>query len=279
MISGPSNDVELSDLCSAAKRQFDAGRAAWPSIALEFEAFERYFARHATVEIPPGELHASDMYLACACSYGIASALAELEGTFRNDVARAVASIDSSHAFVEDTLQATRERLLTGKGPSKIADYAGRSSLRSWLCAVAVRWAIGQRRRKREQHHEPFNTEHDMRLVSKGPDFEYLRRRYKSVFEQAVRTAVDRLPAKQRLLLRLNLVDGMSVDKLGTVYRVGRSTAARWLATARQELLEGVRRHLRHELRVTSAELDSLGADLRSQLDVSLHKLLARTNG
>jgi RNA polymerase sigma-70 factor, ECF subfamily len=267
------------DILQLARRRFEAGRVAWPHVALGFEAFHCYFARHATAETLPIESHAADMYLACACSLGVDAALVAFEDKFTADMARAVASVDPSRAFVEDVLQATRERLLIGRGstPGKIADFAGRATLRTWLCAVAVRWAISQLRRKGGQRHDRYSAEHDVRLAKNGPEFEYLRRRYTVVFEEAVQVAIGRLPREQRLLLRLNL-DGMTIDKLGAAYRVGRSTAARWLASARRDLLAAVRDELRTKLRVTSTELDSIGADVRSQLDLSLRRLLVQTS-
>jgi RNA polymerase sigma-70 factor (ECF subfamily) len=271
------DDAASGEQRSAARRAFKVGRAKWPQLALEFEAFNRYFARHTTTAAPSRDEHAADMYLACACACGIDGALAAFERTLVGDMARAVGSIDSTGAFIEEILQATRERLFVGKGgqPGKIANYAGRASLRSWLCAVAVRSAISWRRRKGEQPHKPFAAEADRRLARGGPEFEYLRARYKGVFEDAVRSAVKHLPAKERMLLRLHFVDGLSIDKLGTVYRVGRSTAARWLARARHALLEKARQELHTRLRLTSTELDGLAAEIRSQLEVSIVPLLA----
>jgi RNA polymerase sigma-70 factor (ECF subfamily) len=273
------DEATSSEQRSAALLAFEVGRARWPQLALEFDAFNRYFARHARGAVPPCHEHSADMYLACACGSGIDGALAAFECTLLGDMARAVASIDSSGAFIEEILQATRERLFVSRGgqPGKIANYAGRASLRSWLCAVAVRSAISWRRRKGEQRHKPFAAEADRRLAHGGPEFEYLRARYKVVFEDAVRSAVKQLPAKERMLLRLHFVDGMSIDKLGTVYRVGRSTAARWLASARRVLLEKARQELHTRLRLTSTELDGLAAEMRSQLEVSLVPLLATT--
>ena len=264
------------DWCPA-RRIFEKGRDVWPELALPFELFDAYFARHAMPDAVAQEGNAADMYLACASAHGIDGAFARLEPTMIGDVARAVATVDSSPAFVEEVLQALRERLLVRRGPepSKISDYAGLASLRSWLCAVAVRWAISQRRRKSAQRHTSFRPDQDKRLANTGPEYEYLRQRYKGVFEEAVRDAIRRMPAEQRLLLRLNLVDGMSVDKLGALYKVGRSTAARWLASARRALFEAVRGDLRDKLRLTSTELDSLGGDLRSLLDVSVFEVLA----
>jgi RNA polymerase sigma-70 factor (ECF subfamily) len=273
--------LRSNDLRHAVDRLFDAGRMAWPQFDVDAGLFERYVTRHASGETPPGDIYAADMYLACACAHGVNAALAVLERTLEGNVARAVASIDSSHAFVEDVLQTVRERLLVRRDdePGKISEYAGRASLRTWLCAVAVRCAISQRRLKGEQCHADLAVEDDRRLAKGGPEFDYLRRRYKGAFEEAVRGAIERLSSKERALLRLNLVEGMSIDRLGTVYQVGRSTAARWLASARRALLEEARRKLRENVRLTSTELESLSAAMHSQLDVSILRLLGRTTG
>jgi RNA polymerase sigma-70 factor (ECF subfamily) len=276
--SNRASDGERSALRAAAQLRFDLGRAVWPQIALEFEDFERYFARHATVDALPPEANAADMYLACASAHAAEGALVALESMLSSEVARAVAAVVPSRAFVEDTLQAAREHLLVPRAPElgKIVDYAGRASLKRWLCAVAVRLAISRQRRKGEQGHQPFADEDDRRLAKGGPEFDHLRNRYQETFEEAVRMAVEGLPVKERMLLRLNLVSGMSIDQIGTAYKVGRSTAARWLASARSALLAEARRELRVRLHLSSAELDSIGAELRSHLDVSILRLLAR---
>jgi RNA polymerase sigma-70 factor (ECF subfamily) len=260
--------------------RFARCRAAWPQLDLAFDEFDRSFAQRVGFEGPPVEAHAADLYLACACALGRGEALAAFERTFSADMERAVASIDSSRAFIEETLQVLRERLFVRKNgrPGRIADYAGRASLRTWLTAVAVRSAISLRRRKGEHPHEAFANEDDQRLIARGPEHEYLLSQYKGAFEDAVRMALARLPAKERMLLRLNLVDGMSVDKLGIAYRVARATAARWLAHARRVLLEQARAELCGKLGIASAELDSLAADICSQIDVSVLRLLTDTH-
>jgi RNA polymerase sigma-70 factor, ECF subfamily len=270
----------VADARAAALRHFDLGRMAWPQLALGLDAFTAYFERHALSGVLPRDGHAADMYLACSCACAIEGGLAAFERDLGGDMARAVASIDASTAFVEDVQQIIRERLFVARGgePGKIATYGGRSSLKSWLAAVAVRSAISRRRRKGDQRPIHFVGTDDLCLAG-GPEFEYLRGRYKSVFEGAVRSAVERLPAKERMLLRLNLVNGMSIDRLGAAYRVGRSTAARWLADARLALIAEARCALRTELQVSSAELDSLAAEMRSQLEVSILSLLAPRNG
>ncbi|HEY2517323.1 MAG TPA: hypothetical protein VGI39_40900 [Polyangiaceae bacterium] len=261
----------------AARSFFEAGRSAWPSFALPYEAFEAFFGLHVALAAPL-DLHAADMYLACACARGEPAALAAFERAYAIDLARAVGSIDPGQAAVDDVLQAMRERLfvpIDGQ-PGKIANYGGRASLRTWLTAIAVRDALSRRRRKGEQRHEAFVPERDRRLVRGGPELEYLHRRYKGPCEEAVRSAVERLPSKQKMLLRLNLIDGMSIDQLAVMYKASRATTARWLVAARSALVEEARREMRAKLGLTASELDGLGPDLQSQLEVSILRLLGQ---
>jgi RNA polymerase sigma-70 factor (ECF subfamily) len=265
----------------AAQRYFDRGRATWPDVDLEPSKFASYLARHAAASSPPAEVYAADMFLACACAHGIDSALAIFERSLAPEMARAVASVNRSPALVEEAVQATREKLLLRKGgePAKIADYGGRASLRTWLCAVAVRVALTLLRRKDERGHRSLGADYDARLARGGPEIDYFRGKYKPAFEGAVGRAIGRLSPKDRMLLRLNVIDGMSIDMLAAAYNVGRSTAARWLAAARRSLFDETRDELRKSLHVTSTELDSLSAMLRSQLEVSVLKLLTRASG
>jgi RNA polymerase sigma-70 factor (ECF subfamily) len=231
-----------------------------------------------TAEAPSA--YAADVSLARACAQGVEDALASFERAYAADLAGAIASVERSPAFVEEALQALRERLFVGAAgrPGKIAEYGGRASLRTWLRTVAVRTAISLKRRKGERGHTSFASEHDRRLVEKGPEAEYLARRYKHAFEEAVRCALAELPSRERTILRLHLVEGMSVDRLAAVYKVGRSTTARWLAAARQALLDRTKQDLHARFRLTSTELDSLALAVRSQLEVSVLEALARAS-
>jgi RNA polymerase sigma-70 factor len=132
---------------SAARRAFEAGRAAWPAVALDPATFEAYYAQRAG-DAPSSAARAADMYLACACSIGVDEGLLAFEREMLRDIAGAAGSIDPTPTFVDVVVQAVLERLLVGTGrqPRKIADYGGRPSLRRWVRATAVRLAIDLRR-------------------------------------------------------------------------------------------------------------------------------------
>jgi RNA polymerase sigma-70 factor (ECF subfamily) len=248
------------------------GRAAWPEVGLAPEVFAAHLKMHARDGAPPPLEHAADLYLACACTHGSPQAVLALDALLVGAGARAVTRVDSSPAFIEDVLQAVREKLLLTR-PPKIGDYAGRATLKSWLATTTVRTALNMKRRKDDIAGTQLRSSMGDQLAQE-PELQYLRERYREPFEQAIRDSLAALSTKERALLRMHLGERMTVDRLGVVYRVSRATAARWLAAAREQLLERTHAHLRERLRLTPSELDSLGALVRSQLDVSVVRLL-----
>jgi hypothetical protein len=76
------------------------------------------------------------------------------------------------------------------------------------------------------------------------------------------------------MLLRVKYVKGWRLERVATMYRVSRATAARMVAAARDALSAETRRLLRERLALTPSELESLVQLLQSQLEVSLVRLL-----
>ena len=75
-------------------------------------------------------------------------------------------------------------------------------------------------------------------------------------------------------MLRHHYVHGLSIDEIGSVYTIHRSSAARRIAKARDELLMGTRRRPVVELGVGRSELERIMQLIESRLDVSLRGAL-----
>jgi RNA polymerase sigma-70 factor (ECF subfamily) len=106
------------------------------------------------------------------------------------------------------------------------------------------------------------------------PEVDYLRMRYKSEFEEAVRDALAALPDRDRLLLRLTAVSGMSHEQIANIYKVNQSTVSRWIARARAEVLEATERSVCRKLGVKRDEFMSLAGLLVSRIDLSISRVL-----
>jgi RNA polymerase sigma-70 factor (ECF subfamily) len=252
-----------------------AARIAWPGLALDARTFVQHLAERSTDGRCPAVAYAGDAYLACACAHRIEGALAAFEEGYSQVIARAIARKDPSPSFVDEVQQKLRERLfVAAHGLPKIAEYGGRAALRTWLIIAASRAALmvirGSARRRESPEIGPEIAD------AREPELVLLKRRYAGDFAAALAQAFTKLSDKERTLLELHLVDGLSIDKLGEVYKVGRSTAARWLASARHTLVEGTRTSLRAKLGLSESEYGSLATLVRSQLDVSVLTLLRR---
>ena len=110
--------------------------------------------------------------------------------------------------------------------------------------------------------------------VNTHPEMAFLKERYRGDFEGALRGSLDRLPERERTLLRLHIVNGVSVEKIGKMYAVSQPTASRWLAAARETLQDDIKATLGSRLGASSEELASLAAMVASRIDLSLSMLL-----
>jgi RNA polymerase sigma-70 factor (ECF subfamily) len=137
---------------------------------------------------------------------------------------------------------------------------------------------IGLRSLERERRAEPLD---DRRLDELAPGVEdprlaYLRRVYGASFREAFDAAVASLAPRERNLLRLSVIDGLSIDQLAAIFHVHRSTAARRLEHARDALVAATRDRMRVTLAISESELESILRMLQSLTDLTLGNLRER---
>src|SRR5262249_43055522 len=65
------------------------------------------------------------------------------------------------------------------------------------------------------------------------PEIEHFKRLYAAEFRAALSEAIAGLASRERNLLRHGFADALSIDQIGALYGVHRSTAARWIHAAR----------------------------------------------
>jgi RNA polymerase sigma-70 factor (ECF subfamily) len=251
------------------------GREAWPDVALELATFRAFMTERlegATLE----SLNAAGLYLACACAAGDPRAHAALDSRYIATLDPALAHLDASGVAKEDVKQLLRVRFLIGEdgGRPRIAEYSGTSELRTWLRVAAIRIAISLRRKHHREDAPGDEVLVELPAGDPSPELDLMKHTYRAEFAEAFRSAVGALEPQQRNLLRQQVHDGLSIDRIGALYGVHRATAARWVASARETLIKEVRRELRVQLGVTPGELDSILELIKSRLDVSLRPFL-----
>ncbi len=283
MVVFPRTKVNDSKLAALLR---DA-RATYPSVEADEADFVRALeAKRANAEDGGdlaevgGDLHVTDLFLAHACATGARGASTAFEKAYAPLLRSALSRFRLGPEGEDEVTQTVRERLFLPRegGPARIADYSGKGPLSAWLRAVVARAALDLlRRAKRPGDPGKRDADEELRDAAGAlgdPELELLLTRYREPFKEAFQSALGTLPERERSVLRLAIVDGMNVDGIGALYGVHRATAARWVAQAREALALGTRDKLAKELRVSTVELDSITRLCRSQVDVSLVRLL-----
>jgi RNA polymerase sigma-70 factor (ECF subfamily) len=253
-----------------------SARAQYPDVVVDAARLAHHLERLA-IDVTQVHPHAADLYLACACSVGDPHAIAAFEREHGPTIAAAAQRIDRTQHFVDEVVQLSRERLLLAPpgGEPRIAEYAGQGPLRAWLRIAAMRIAMNLlRERKRDML---VDDEAFFDVVGDGSDDErkQARARYGEACSAALRAAFAKLTARERNLLRMHHLHGLTVDELAPTFRVHRATVARWIANAREHLLEQTRAHLRDRLSIGDATVDSILRELAGQIEISVSRLLA----
>lgn len=272
------------DVAAAIAALVSRGAQAWPELAVPPEVVVAHAAEHLPPEPAAKQseeldaLHAGDLHLVAACVASAPGALAAFERTVLHSppLGAALARLDPSPAFADEVRQSLRQKLLLGS-PPRLADYSGRWPLTTWLRTIAIRAAVDLRRSGGAANAPSGDMRSAERLAGDdNPELRYLKLRYGAAFQEALGAAFAALDDEQANLLRLQLVDGLRTAQIAALFHADRSTIKRRLARCRAQVLAETRRRLQEKLQLSSAEFESLAGLVKSQLHVSLARLLRR---
>ena len=257
-------------------------RAGWPELDLDEAGFVTHAARglipDESIDRQLEELHASDLWLAFGCAVRHDPAVVAFDREVLRAVGPLLARLQPTPQLVDDVRQQLRDKLLVAAPDvmPRIGEYAGRGPLTAWVRVAATRAALDILRANGERSDGDVEPD-DLAPPGDSPELEYLKERYRPQFKAAFQDALRNLEGEQRTVLRMHVVEGLNIDEIGALFRVHRSTIARWIATARVTILDDARRALQRELGLDAAEFDSLAGVVRSQLSLSLADVLRRT--
>ncbi len=281
LISGVS-DVDLADslrqdpsLEGELASFFGEAAAEWPEFSVRPEALFPYIGARAVLGSPLPLR--SDMYLACACSLGDRAAIAAVSIRWLGDIRRSVLKAGVAEDRADDVMQRLTEEwfVSTAVRPAKINEYSGRGDLRGWFRISATRAALKVHRKDKQEGLVSDDAVFEARASADDPELAYVKAHYREEFKAAFQQALDELPPKDRLLLKQHTVDGLSIDELSGLHGAHRATCARWLGSAREELLKQTRKHFMVRARISEGECESVLRLVRSQLDLSIKRRLS----
>jgi len=290
----------LDAMCMAAE-------AAWPTVRMERDAFAAYVEQHeagrelvalgeprageddkeATARVD-GEA-AAELWICAALARRDPNAAKAFDQRYFAPLPAALQRLRLADHELDELMQLLRMKLLV---PSPHGDagtsakllierYAGRGKLAGFVKVTATREAISRFRKRSigDAQAAPFDPEL-LFLPAPGtdPGLQALKGATRAAFREALAVAFEALEPRERNLLRLHLLGGVTLDKLATMHGAHRATIVRWLRDARERVLDRTRAELSGRLGVRADEVDSLIGLATSHLDLTLERLL-RTEG
>ena len=277
-VLGPERgDVNTRALGERLRAALTQGRTAHPGLVVPDEAFVRHLARGVAASLCELEaLAIEDLYLACACDEGAAGAVARFESRYAPVIKRSVSRVLSNPADSDEAIQRSRQALLVHGGDgsgAKISQYLGKGPLENWVAVVAIRMAVSLGRSESAERRV-----RDLAVAEAtgkvDPEALFMNGQIRRELEAAVGQALERLEDKQRLVLRLYLVSGMTLTAIAKSAGVKQQTISNWLAKARKSILADVRRYFGKRLRVPAGDLAAIAGLVASQIDVSISRVL-----
>jgi RNA polymerase sigma-70 factor (ECF subfamily) len=253
-------------------------RGEWPDLEVD----ELSFVEHVAARVEPSSqldaLHVEDLYISFACLLGDPEALRRFDERFLSRMAIVFRGAVPSGMADDDLMQNLKLKLFVRQGetPPRIASYSGRGSLMHWLRAAAVRMAQDYARSTRNQTDAGDEALIDSPAAGTNVEVAYLKQHFAPEFKAAFQEALAELSAKDKNLLRLHYLDGISPEEIGRLYQTHRTTVWRWLSKCRQDLFSRTRELLGQRVNLADSEFSSLMNAVQSQLDVSLTRMLKR---
>jgi RNA polymerase sigma-70 factor (ECF subfamily) len=271
------DDAALGDLLVSLR---DAATAAYPNIEVDEATFCRELARRSGDGASPeslAKLRAAHVHLAIACEHGNELAIRRFQSELLDEVDACARNVRASPVQADEVRSHILALLFVGDGtrPAALRSYSGRGDLRSYLRVIATRELIRVIGVERRELASPAESFLDRLAPASDVEVGYLREAYRADVDAAMRVALQTLPDDARALLRYSLIDGWTVDRIGTLYGVHRATAARRVAAARDQLAAAIRLELSTRLVIPIEEVDSVVRLVQSRIDVSLSRLLS----
>ncbi|MBK7857988.1 MAG: sigma-70 family RNA polymerase sigma factor [Archangiaceae bacterium] len=256
--------VQKLDVGALLEDALNRARARWPTVQLTREGFFAHLAGKVSGDVPRAleTLHVEDLYLAAGCAAGDEASLRAFEARFFT-------------AGVPDEVRSVlRERLLVRRpdGEARISAYSGVAPLESWFRVAAARASLNLSRAEAPRVGDAVLAA--TALPGEGVELQHMKKLYRAEFAAAFAQALGALEVRDRNVLRLRYVDGLTLEQVAALHQVHPVTVARWQARAIEAVLRALRAALMTQLKVGASELDSILRLVRSDLDVTLRGLL-----
>jgi RNA polymerase sigma-70 factor, ECF subfamily len=266
--------VSSADRAAARELCFRLGRARFALIDWDETGFLAAWDEYSSLGFSADGLE--DDYVRLACLSGRPGAAEALNEAYLLPLVEGIARICQSPEHTDSVLQRLREKLLLPPA-SRLLSYRAPGNFRAWLKVVATSLALDFARELGIQRRREVELEERLEALAAGPEEQYLGAEFQQALRAALRAAVKGLPQRERHALRMHLVAGWNITQIGRVFSVNRSTAARWLVAAKDQLHGLLRADLARRLGASTAEISLVMEEVPSRLDLNLSSIFQTT--
>lgn len=269
----PRDETALAKLLASF---YARGREAYPRIVLDEGVFGRHLARCASdararslADVP-----AADIYLACACAARVRGAAPAFERKFGPVIRRAVSRVLSTPDERQEAEQRVWDHIFVEEArvTPRITNYLGQGPLENWVSVAAMRVAVSFVRAESAERRLRAKVVADTSVVD--GETTSMKEQVREAFEAAVSEALARLKPRERLILKLHVVSGMTLEAISKSLDVSRQAVSKTFSRTREGILGAVETSLKRRLKLSKKELSSVLRLVASQLDVSISRIL-----
>lgn len=249
---------------------------------------EPEFLRYVAARLPgfrPAEqevaaVHAADLLLARGCALGVAAAVASFERDLLGLVSAAGSKLSMSPEQTDELRQQVRMKLLvpgSGGVAPKISNYAGTGALRSWVYATGLRTGLNELRRIGRAPVPAGDEQLLVAMPDKNDDqqLQYMKELYRKAFRDAFKNSIAELEDRLANVLRHYYLDEMTLEEIGALYRVHKTTVMRWVNKAHAELEVKTKSRMISHLQLGASEVESVLRLIQSGIQLGLASVLA----
>jgi RNA polymerase sigma-70 factor len=224
-------------------------KTSWPALDLIPSDFMDFLGRSPSPDRRISDEAVADLYLACACFKNVPGALQSFQRRYSSLVAQAVKRFNRSLGFADEVFQRLCETLFVGRTgvEPKSLRYRGKGTLAGFVYTsarrVALRMTAAASRRAESEDAlvDQFSQAYEMEAM-------LLKREHQATFNRALAAALRSLPPRERLVLRLNLIERVSTSQIATMYKVSQPTVSRWIQRAARSIFVAVKESICDEL-------------------------------
>lgn len=294
------NLVEEASARLLARAANARGLAATDVFARVSATVEKYVLREdenasvADIKEFTDALNADDLCLIIACEKNDETAWSELVAKYDSTVKSAARKFSGNTEDAEDLASSIWAELYglkeTAEGArrSKLGYYSGRGSLAGWLRAVVSQLAVDEFRKQSrfvqiEETREFENLANESSRENSGnakivshaenPEEVFAERETSRDVSNALKEAIKRLEAEDKLILKLYYFDNLKLKEIGAALGFHEATASRKLDRIQANVRKSVEKILVAEKGWQAEEVKRHLAETASKLDLSVEKL------